>query len=609
MPILEIPLSQLTLSDLNVRKTRTKADIEAMAASVLAEGLLQNLLVHPAEESKFAVVIGGTRLAAMQLLARDGKVPADYLVVCDVRPANDASLTAKSLAENFRRSQMNPVEEFRAFDLLRQQGKSSEEIAASEGTTLRHVEQRLKLAAVSPKLIDIAHKGEMTMAQLMAFTISDKPREQEKVWRELPEWAKRQGDGENIRATLTEKQIDASQSALAKFVGVDAYEAAGGHRNRDLFADESNPGYITNPKLLMRLADDRLTAIAKPLRSEGWKWVEIRPDFDWQEQQKLQTIRATLSEEQVAEITGYEAEQAQLLEGTGDDDGNLNDKDSQTYNELEEKIAAVRAAAGFTLAQKSVAGVIVTIRQSGEAEIKRGLVKPDDFKAAKKLDPKVPKANGADHEPEKPRPEFSVALIEELTAHRTLAMQAKVASNPKVAMVALIDCLMSGGQGSAIQITTRPPHLNPIIGDGIAKTPAAKELAAATREATKGIPRDPAKRWDWLMQQSPTRLQAILAAEIAPAVDAVQRKFNGADRGAADQLATALKLDMSEYWHATAEGYFGRVSKTQAIAAVTEAAGEATARNMDGMKKAVLAVAAEKAVKGKGWIPAILANG
>ena len=63
------------------------------------------------------------------------------------------------------------------------------------------------------------------------------------------------------------------------------------------------------------------------------------------------------------------------------------------------------------------------------------------------------------------------------------------------------------------------------------------------------------------------------------------------------------------YWHASAEGFFSRVSKEQTLAAVTEAAGAEIAKGMGAMKKAELAAAAEKAVRGKGWLPAILANG
>jgi len=610
MPIQEIELGNLTLSDLNVRKTRTKADIEAMAQSIANEGLIHNLVAHPTASGKHAVVVGGTRLAALQLLLEAGKINADYKVPVEVRPADDASLLSSSLAENVRRTQMNPVEEFKGYDALRQQGLSTEEIAAREGQTVRHVEQRLKLATVSPKLIALAYKGEMTMAQLTAFTVSDKPREQEKVWRELPDWQKQQGDGEPIRDALTDKHIDAAHSAIAKFVGVAAYEAAGGEINRDLFASEGAPGFLTNPKLLNRLAYEKLAAVADPIMSEGWKWVDQRHEFGWVDENKMQRLRPSLTKEQQAEIAGYAAEQERLLESSeGDDEDGLTPVEQQKWDDLEGQIAAVRAEADFTLAQKAVSGVIVTIGRNGQPEIKRGMVKPEDVKAAKKLDAhQKTKAEKPGNGDEKAKPEFSAALTEELTAHRTLAMQAKLASNQKVAMAAIAHALLNHGEGSVLQISIQQPNLS-VIGDGLAKPPAAKELAGAIREATRGMPKDSAKQFAWLLQQSPTRVASIIAATVAPAVNAVERKFNGADRQAADQLATALKLDVSQFWSATAEGFFSRVSKDQVLAAVTEAAGEDAAKKLVGMKKAELSVAAEKAVKGKGYLPAILQNG
>ena len=65
------------------------------------------------------------------------------------------------------------------------------------------------------------------------------------------------------------------------------------------------------------------------------------------------------------------------------------------------------------------------------------------------------------------------------------------------------------------------------------------------------------------MQQDQRRLLSILAVAAAHTVDAVERKFNGADRAHADQLAQALKLTWPTYWHATAEDFFSRVSKDQ----------------------------------------------
>jgi ParB family transcriptional regulator, chromosome partitioning protein len=613
MPIQEFTLADLAISPLNARKTRTAEAVEAMAASIKAQGVLQPLVVHPMNGSKtMGVAIGGTRFEALQLLLKRKEIEPDYKVLADVREENEAALREASLTENVVRTAMHPADEFTAFAALAADGHGPAEIGSRFGQTGRYVEQRMKLAAVSPKLLAVFRKGEMTLDQVEAMTVTDNHRQQEKIWRELPDWQKEQGDGEAIRDQLTEKHIDAARDSLAKFVTVAAYEAAGGGVARDLFADESQPGYLTDAKLLTRLADEKLKAIAEPFKAEGWKWVEIKPDFDWTEQQKFGRVNAALTKEQKAEIAALERQQEELYEEHGDE--NLPPKLEAKSIEIEQQLDAIRGEVAFTLAQKALAGVVITIGHKGQAEIKRGLVKPEDKRAAAKAEatekPGKPKAKG--EETEITEPGLSAALVENLTAHRTAALQAKLATNPKVALVAVTHALalsvLERSGYSTVQITGREPNLT-AAGEELGKTPAAKEFAAATREATKGMPRESGKLWTWLMQQDQRRVLSILAVAAAHSVDAVQRKFNGADRAHADQLATALKLDMASYWQATAEGFFSRVSKDQTLAAVTEAAGEATAKGMAGMKKAELATAAEKATKGKGWLPAILQNG
>ena len=614
MPIQEFTLADLTLSPLNARKTRTPEAIDAMAASIKARGLLQPLIVHPMEDATHGVVVGGTRLEAMKLLLKRGDITADFKINADVRPSDEAALREASLTENVVRTSMHPADEFQAFAILAADGHGPADIGARFGQTGRYVEQRMKLAAVSPKLLAVFRKGEMTLDQIEAFTITDNHRLQEKTWRELPDWQKEQGDGEAIRDQLTEKHIDAARDSLARFVTVAAYEAAGGGVVRDLFANESEPGYLTDAKLLTRLADEKLKAIAEPIKAEGWKWVEIKPDFDWTEQQKFGRVSAALTKEQKAEIATLERQQEQFYDEHGDE--NLPPKLEAKSVEIEQQLDAIRGEVAFTLAQKALAGVVITIGHNGQAQIIRGMVKPEDKRAAAKTEATSKPANmkpGAKGEgAEKSEPGMSAALVENLTAHRTAALQAKLATNPKVALVAVTHALalsvLERTGYSVIQITGREPNLT-AAGEEIGKTAAAKEFAAATREATKGMPRESGKLWTWLMQQDQRRVLSILAVAAAHTVDAVERKFNGADRAHADQLAQALKLNMADFWQASAEGFFSRVSKDQTLAAVAEAAGKATADGMAGMKKAELATAAEKAVKGKGWVPAILANG
>ena len=236
MQIETIPLSRLVPSPANVRKAKT--DIAGLAASIMAHGLLQNLQVCPNGES-YEVIAGGRRLAALKYLAKQQKIAADHGVACEVRERPDA--VEISLAENEMREAMHPADQFEAFKKLADDGKGEEEIAARFGVTPHTVRQRLKLAVVSPKLIAAYRKGAMSLDCLMAFTVSDDHRTQEKVWAGLPDYAKQRPEA--IRDALTEKHIVAD-SKLARFVGIAAYEAAGGAVLRDLF-DADSAGWLT----------------------------------------------------------------------------------------------------------------------------------------------------------------------------------------------------------------------------------------------------------------------------------------------------------------------------------------------------------------------------
>jgi ParB family chromosome partitioning protein len=104
-----IPLSPLHLSPLNARKVRPK-DIDGLAASIAAHGLLQNLTVTVNDKpGQYEVVAGGRRLAAMQQLAQEGRLPGALArdgVPCLVIDDNDVAHEA-STAENTLREAMH----------------------------------------------------------------------------------------------------------------------------------------------------------------------------------------------------------------------------------------------------------------------------------------------------------------------------------------------------------------------------------------------------------------------------------------------------------------------------------------------------------------------
>src|SRR5581483_7338381 len=233
--------------------------------SLLAHGLMQNLVVTDHGDGVFRVIAGGHRLEALRSLQAEGKLPEDFAVPCQV--VTDERGLEMSLAENTVRLAMHPADEFDAFAALIDKGDTAAQVAERFGVDESHVLKRMKLARVAPQLLAEYRNEGITLECLMAFTISDDHRRQLKIFKSLQEWQK--DDPSAIRAALTKKLMEAS-SKLALFVGLDAYVAAGGATRADLFGEEV---YLEKPALLHRMADEKLTAIRKQLEAEGWGWI------------------------------------------------------------------------------------------------------------------------------------------------------------------------------------------------------------------------------------------------------------------------------------------------------------------------------------------------
>ncbi|MBV9828292.1 MAG: ParB/RepB/Spo0J family partition protein [Alphaproteobacteria bacterium] len=607
MTMQTIPLNHLVPSPFNVRKTGAKEGIDGLAASIAAHGLLQNLSVRPAEsDGLFEVVAGGRRLAALQLLAKQERIAFDFPVPCETR--DDADASEISLAENELRLPMHPADQFDAFKKLADQGKGPEEIAARFGTTAKTVMQRLKLALVSPKLIACYRRGEISLDCLMAFTVTDNHKQQEKVWKDLPEWVRQRPS--HIRHALTEQHL-AAESPLAQFVGMAAYEAAGGAVLRDLFDDE-NSGWFTDPALAQRLAAEKLDHAGQTVRGEGWKWVEIMPDLSWEtlrEYGRAVPERSPPTPDQQREIEALTAEGEAIMEEHGEEpqDQALQDR---LWRIQERVVDLSEGEESWPDDAKANAGAVIGIGHEGALDIRRGLIRPEDKKAVRKAN-KAKRKTASAGKDKAPSPALPAALIEDLTAHRTAALQTRLAAQPKVALLAVVHVLALGlfygaaRSDSILRISPTATCLDHSAED-IEACKAAKELAAATLAMRKRLPKDPAKLWAWLTEQDQRTTLALLALCAAHSVDAVQKKHDPVPLDHANQLAAAVKLDMAAYWQPTAVGYFGRVSKEQTLEAVAEGHSKEAAENIARLKKGELVKEAEKRLKTSGWLPMIL---
>jgi ParB family chromosome partitioning protein len=221
----DIPFNKLVLSQANVRRVKAGVSIEELAEDIARRTLLQSLSVRPVldpggqETGMFEVPAGGRRFRALELLVKQKRMAKTQPVPCMVREGGLGE--EDSLAENVQRVALHPLDQFRAFQTLREKGLSEEEIAARFFVNPTVVKQRLKLAAVSDKLLDIYAEDGMTLEQLMAFTVTNDHARQEQVWESLARAYNK--EPYYIRRQLTEGAVRAADKR-ARFVGVDTYE-------------------------------------------------------------------------------------------------------------------------------------------------------------------------------------------------------------------------------------------------------------------------------------------------------------------------------------------------------------------------------------------------
>ncbi len=402
--IREIPLSRLTLAPENVRRTPPDAQADAeLKASIAAIDLLENLVVRieePSEDGaeRYAVVAGGRRLKAMRELAADGVIDADHTVPCQIR-SGDVEPAELSLAENVVRVAMHPADQVVAFSKLVQAGQPVSSIAARFGVSERMVEQRLRLGNAAPELLDAYRADEIDLEVLKAFAVTTDRERQMTVWEQVSAQRYRPSAWQ-VKRLLTEERIPGA-SAIARFVGVDAYEAAGGQVLRDLFARDDETGvWFEDPVLLEKLATAKLQAAADELATR-WKWATAMIEVEWGD-----TARHGRIEPQRADPTDEERAEIEKLQTRHDELVNLDDGDwteelvaegERIEARLDEIEAAVEARAVFRREDLAMAGCIVTVGQDGAMQVVQGLVKPEDMpKPAETDDTAEAAANGHD---------------------------------------------------------------------------------------------------------------------------------------------------------------------------------------------------------------------
>lgn len=280
------PLDRLYISERNVRKTDREIDIDQLADDIDAKGLLQNLVVvfeadAMPEPGMLGIVCGGRRFLALGKLVARGKLKPDFRVPITHRDVEDGREV--SLAENLQRVDMNPADEFEGYAAIMADYEAKglvdpaariERCARHFGKSVRHIEERLRLAALAPDILDRLRDGRIGLDAAKAYAAYPDQDLQMRVFADLESIVSAIAHGPNrhtaaaIRARLAGR-IYRQGMRHVRYVGVDAYMRAGGRVARELFMGSDDEDVLLDPALVDRMAVTKA-------EDEAWRIAALR---------------------------------------------------------------------------------------------------------------------------------------------------------------------------------------------------------------------------------------------------------------------------------------------------------------------------------------------
>src|SRR5262249_37392343 len=277
--------------------------------------------------------------------------------------------------------------------------------------------------------------------------------------------------------------------------------------------DEEGGGTFIDTVLLNCLVREKLQAVGHDVLAEGWRWLIVEPEYDYQLTagvRHLHPVIRELSPQQRAAVRSLEAEydtlfeEASLLQGGGEPTGEI----AKRLEITEGAIQLITGGEEYLPEDKAIAGAIVSLGHDGEARIERGFVRKEDDR-----DPERRSANGeADTEQGSeadsgPAP-LSDKLVAELTAHRTAALRVELAQHPETALIALTHPLASvtfslPAEGVlCLQIAPRSVSLSGAA-PGIDETPAMRALDERHEGWRARLPEEPEQLWGFVAALDP----------------------------------------------------------------------------------------------------------
>ena len=623
-----IPLNKLVQSPRNVRRHSDPAVDAELKASIAARGLLQNLIVRPCAKGKFEVVAGERRRKAMLALAEEKVLSKNHEVTCLVLEDTAEGVIETSLAENFHRLAMNPADEAQAFAALIDAGASVEDVARRFGLTVRFVEGRLRLARLAPVVFEALASGEITLDMAKAYGATSDQEIQARVFEQISS-AYYASNSDSIRRMVLTGTVRGSDPR-ARLVGCEAYLAAGGRIERELFDDEDSEAWA-DVALLEELAAAKMDNQAKALAAEqGLAWVKSTLDPYASHGLVEGLVRLPVDP---APMTEAELARLDVLDASYDEHAAIaEDEDSAeeavtaaeaTCLAIERECQDIRARPPVLAPElKAEAGMILVLSRDGTPVLQPVFYAKRQTEAGGEDDAfEIVMDEGVGG---KRRAALSKRLVDELAMQRRDVLALHVASDPGLALdlmvFTLADADTPGYRARAATTIRGGTPAGPIVGFEAKDAPASASLA----EFKSGLDElwragdDASARFERFRALSDETRAAWLGFVVARTLEASLNMAGERSNAFHDHLGSLIGIDMAQWWRPTAANYFDRVPKAVTLDALAAVGGPDLSSRFASVKKGDLAMSAERVFAGTyitevevrasalAWIPEVM---
>jgi ParB family transcriptional regulator, chromosome partitioning protein len=165
----EIPVGEIDRSPYQTRTRFDEAQLAELAASIAATGVVQPIVVRPVAGGRFQLIAGERRWMASQHAGKE-TVPAI------VRHASDEQAMEMTIVENLQRTDLNPMEQARAYEqLAREFQLTQEQMAKRTGKDRASVANFLRLLRLPASVQGQVENGELSFGHARTLLALEDP--------------------------------------------------------------------------------------------------------------------------------------------------------------------------------------------------------------------------------------------------------------------------------------------------------------------------------------------------------------------------------------------------------------------------------------------------